>query len=128
MNGGRKALGIKILITAVLLGGGAGLAFYAMHRLENPANEFDTYEALKSSGLIDAGWVPRYLPRSAYEIRETHNLGTNGVRLSFRYQPGDVSEAEGACGEAISRRPSVFKCREGDLVLGPDGRGSFATD
>ena len=41
------------------------------------------------AGAIHAGWIPDWLPKSAADLREVHNLNTNQSMLSFRYDPGD---------------------------------------
>jgi hypothetical protein len=49
--------------------GGLGV----MKSTENPSSSFKVYADMDSSGLIEAGRIPNYLPGSAYEIDETHN-------------------------------------------------------
>ncbi len=78
------AIVIKVVVTAVVLTAGVGVVLYVLHQFENPQSEFQTYDELAASGLIEAGWVPRVLPRSAYEIRETHSLHTNRTQIWFR--------------------------------------------
>ena len=39
-------------------------------------------EAAKA-GAIDQGWVPRWVPEGAINLRETHNLDTNESLLAF---------------------------------------------
>ena len=40
--------------------------------------------------LVERGWIPEDLPRSATEIRIRWNLDTNMVRGSFRVQKDDL--------------------------------------
>lgn len=46
---------------------------------------FDDWEAVKTSGTMERGWVPHWLPREATNIKERHNLDTNAIALSFKY-------------------------------------------
>src|SRR5262245_13685312 len=45
--------------------------------------------AAERAGAIQRGWVPDWLPRSAHDLREVHNLDTNQSMLTFRYDPSD---------------------------------------
>ena len=85
---------IKILATLLVLGICVFAALHILDTFENPTSHFATYEEMEASGLMQAGWIPRILPRSAYEITETHNLDTSIVRMSFRFRPGDTGIAE----------------------------------
>lgn len=69
-------------ITAVLIViviGGPGV----MKSTENPSSSFKIYADMVSSGLIEAGRIPNYLPRSAYEIDETHTIDSNIIKNIF---------------------------------------------
>jgi hypothetical protein len=46
---------------------------------------YPTYEAAVAAGAISHGWIPHWLPKSAVEIREKHDLDTNQSMLTFRY-------------------------------------------
>lgn len=83
MLGGLCALGILML---------AWLDFG-----ENPRSYFATYDHAKSSGIMDRGWIPTFIPRSSLDIHETHNIDTNAVKMSFQYIVGDSKEVEDNC-------------------------------
>ena len=65
-----------------------------MAYMENPKSSFPSIAELEASGLVVAGWLPGYLPRSAYQIEERHNIDTNVVWASFRYKVGDIESVE----------------------------------
>jgi hypothetical protein len=44
-------------------------------------NEAKSYE--QAQPLIDAGWLPKWFPQTAIDIREAHNTDTNAVVASF---------------------------------------------
>lgn len=79
---------------------GALLATFAiLLLLPSCFEEFETrYASLADAReAIDAGWIPRYLPASARDIRERHDIDTNEIWISFRYDPGDPTWMEEAC-------------------------------
>ena len=101
--------------------------------LERPKSFFLDYEELKGSGLIEKGWIPEYLPKSARNIRERHDLDTNHVHVTFEYRPGDTADLEKVCvkdPQRSSESVSVYVCRrEGDykyvFKLNRNGKGEI---
>jgi hypothetical protein len=122
----KTGLLIKILGTCFVMALCLVITLWMLHRFENPSSEFASYSDLAASGLIQQGWVPKIIPRSAYAISETHNLDTNVVRLWFSFAPGDTELAEAQC-EPIQAtvKARVFRCAGGLLTLGSDGAGFF---
>ena len=60
-------------------------------------NHFADYEQMKASGLMEKGWIPDYIPRSAIDINERHSLDTNEVNMSFKYNFTDAEKAVTGC-------------------------------
>lgn len=111
-----------VLLLALVVGG-----MWILERTESPRSTFATFEEMKASGLIARGWLPEFLPRSATEIQETHDIDTNRVQASFKYDITDVESVEEAC-ERVSHdeRGSLYVCRgvpagSASLFLGRDG-------
>ncbi len=50
---------------------------------ETPESSFANYKETVASGLIERGWIPDWLPETAANIREKHNLDTNASILLF---------------------------------------------
>lgn len=71
-------------VLIVLIVGGMGV----MNSFENPASSYKNYSEMSNSGIFAAAGVPDFLPRSAYEIEETHNIDSNIVKVNFRFSPG----------------------------------------
>lgn len=101
-------------------------------RFENTTSEFATYQDMVASGIIEAGWVPTYIPESARSIWERHNIDSNRVEMTFRFVPGDTSKPDSLCkvvhSEAAARK---YLCPPYDLdtsvlLLRSDGSGQFA--
>ena len=42
------------------------------------------------AGAIERGWVPAFVPVSAHDIRDLHDLDTNAQTLEFAIRPSDV--------------------------------------
>lgn len=55
---------------------------------------FATYADLAKTDLIEKGWIPHFLPQDATNIAETHDLDTNTVMLSYRYQASFTQTAD----------------------------------
>ena len=65
--------------------------------IENPTAYFATYDDAKESGVMDAGWIPTFIPQSSYDLKETHNIDTNAVRVLFKYDPADKQSVKDNC-------------------------------
>lgn len=66
---------------------------------------FADYASAKAAGLIERGWVPGWLPPSAWDIREIHNIDSNQSLLRFRFGAADWSGAPPGC-SAIAKSDS----------------------
>jgi hypothetical protein len=116
----------------VLIGALAVLDF-ACERLENPRAHFDTYAEMESAGWIERGWIPTYLPRSATDIDETHDIDTNEVSVVFRFDPGDTQTTRTVCRlsaqtpEGLEFLCPPFEHERNVMKLGSDGTGRFSS-
>ena len=50
---------------------------------ETPESSFANYKEAVASGLIERGWIPDWLPETAVNIHEVHNLDNNASILLF---------------------------------------------
>ncbi len=128
---GRRCLHswLKLFATILILGVGVLIALQMLERLENPTNQFPTYEAMQASGLMQAGWIPKSLPRSASQISETHNLDTNVVKIAFQYAPGDFGTVAQQCASILAEDTQiVFQCRDGTYSFTTNGRGFYTNE
>ena len=120
---------MKILtrIALVLIGSVLGLLAFCEHQ-ENPTSYFSDYSKAKASGIMDRGWIPTYIPKSSTDIRETHNIDTNIVKMTFKYLVGDTKDIEKNCtAKKISENILQYECVyfESDVFieLRSDGSG-----
>jgi hypothetical protein len=81
-----KKIGAIFFAVAALLVG----ALWLMEYSETFESHFETYQQLKESELINRGWVPTFIPESAYDIHETHRVDVGRVNVRFRFKPGDT--------------------------------------
>ena len=63
-----KLLGLGALIILAGIGTFA-IALFAVNAGESQSSRFDNYEQLRVSGLIEHGWAPEQLPRSATNLQ-----------------------------------------------------------
>ena len=125
-----KSLTLVIALTLAILGVVLAALRY-MEYTENPKSTFGSYEEIERSGLIARGWLPHYLPPTATDIEESHNLDTNRAWAAFRYQVGDLDAVETACNRIAENDLGKkylcppFDSRTSTLVLRNDGEGYY---
>ena len=53
---------------------------------------YATYSDMLEDNALERGWVPKLLPQSATEIRETHCIERGDQWIRFRFEPSDKGE------------------------------------
>ena len=68
-----------------------GLFYFALSSYYSDVqiNKYEDREVVLENQIIEKGWIPSILPKSAYEIRETHNIDDNTLFGSFNYKEHD---------------------------------------
>lgn len=79
-------LGVSILLLLAACG-----------RLDVTENRYRDTRSAISAGAIERGWIPVFLPLSANEIIEQHNLDTNEVLLRFLMDQSDIGSIAKSC-------------------------------
>ena len=74
---------------------------------EYESNTFESYVDAKESGIIGRGWIPEFIPKSAYDIKEQHKVDVAVIDVEFKFNPGDVVAFESACS---LREPNTYVC------------------
>lgn len=64
----------------------------------------DSESAMKAGAVGEGKWIPKFLPSSAINIRETHNMDTNELWLSFHFKPTDHASFGQACTPIIASK------------------------
>jgi len=92
--------------------------------LEIESEIYPDYAALVSSGLIEKGWVPAFVPKSAYDIRVNHRADALTISLEFNFEPSDIGAIKDACNPVAA---DEFQCENQDFdVLVKVTDGNFA--
>lgn len=60
------------------------LCFHLAGCSEIQETHYETYAAAVRDGAVVRGWIPAFVPSSAYDIYEAHTQDTNAQRLRFR--------------------------------------------
>lgn len=58
---------------------------------------YPTYRAAVSAGAISRGWIPGWLPKSARDIHEKHDIATNQRMLAFRFNGSERVAVGNVC-------------------------------
>lgn len=67
---------------------------------------YATFADAQSTGAVARGWVPAWLPASATNIREVHNIDTNHFMLGFSVPKGTEAPLPGGCAQVGPRTPA----------------------
>ena len=88
-------LGASVLVIVLVM-------LYFFDRAETAISKFATYEDAQKAGAIgESKWLPDWLPKTATNIHETHNIDTNQVWLEFRVDTASALTAQGC--EAVEK-------------------------
>ena len=79
----RIACILLVSLTSTVVSACDGLRMYS---------QYDDLKALREDGAFDRGWFPDWIPESAVDIHEFHDLDTNQQAISFRLK--DDAEVE----------------------------------
>ena len=90
------ALIVLILATNVL----------AACAVEMPEASYKNIDAAIADGAVERGWVPGWLPPSALDIKEKHDLDTNGQILRFAAPSWNGESLPDHCQSVESAEPS----------------------
>ncbi len=109
-------------------------AILFMGYVNNISTYFSNYEEMQSSGIIERGWVPTYLPKTSINISEHHNIDTNKVDISFDYDVNEDLEVESLCTKiGSSYKGNKYVCppdigATSVLTLRNDGTGFYKSE
>lgn len=77
------------LITLIAVGSCAAFMFGSLDDLCY-RNRMESASSPETRYLIEKGWLPEWLPESATDIREAHNLDTNLVIVRYNLDPAQA--------------------------------------
>lgn len=115
---------IALALLSALLIGGVTLCY----RAEIMVSTYATHADAVADGAVVRGWMPAYVPPSARDIREVHNIDTNQQWLRLRLPAHDARAMVGAMepvpeSEAPRRSPEPPRW-SGRWLPAPDGAAS----
>lgn len=59
---------------------------------EQVEESYSTYSEAQRAGAVERGWVPTFVPSSARELRDSHDLDTSRQTLRFTIPPSTVAD------------------------------------
>lgn len=57
---------------------------------EQVEEAYPTWAEAQRAGAVERGWIPAFVPQSARQIRDSHDLDSNRQTLFFVARPSDV--------------------------------------
>jgi len=116
----KKVLYVILAFVALVI---AALEVFFSDRV---SESFKDYEAMKRSGIFESGWLPSYLPKSARDIQESHDIDTNYVEASFQFDVGDTASIEANCKLASkTNEVATYVCGIYEIKLFAGGKGEL---
>jgi hypothetical protein len=96
---------VKYVVVAVLIILVGIVALFAW--MENPSAEYESFgDAVRAGAVGPNGWIPEFLPKSAEQIVERHNIDTNESSLTFQFSGSDLHVPD-SCVKIPSQDSSV---------------------
>jgi len=105
MAGNRGKGAALAVILAILLGALAGMMF--IEYIDTPHVYYPIYDDMIADGAMTRGWIPAFVPPSAKEFEERHNIDTNTSWLRFIVPKESIPDIE----------RTLVKVERDDLVL-----------
>ncbi|GAA5526196.1 hypothetical protein Maes01_02795 [Microbulbifer aestuariivivens] len=66
------------------------VVLYLSVRFEITESSYDTYEEIASiPKIFESGWIPIWLPKTAFKIKESHDIDTNEAWIAFNFLSSD---------------------------------------
>lgn len=85
----------RSLLATILVSGAVVAAYAVLVHTENVVSTYPTYSDAIRDGAHDRGWLPPFVPPSAFAIREVHDLDTNRQWIRFSVPADDMAALRG---------------------------------
>ena len=99
---------------------------------------YSSYADAQRAGAIERGWIPAFVPSSARDIADSHNLDTNRQTLQFTIPPSEigmmvaglrsVSAKDERAAVELSRMHSLGAASQVYVVCSEPPNGALAVD
>ena len=98
-----KILTFIIMLTIFSTGGVVAYLILS----ENKSNSFDNYESAAESGLFEKGWIPSFIPKSSYNIKEYHSIDESSIHVEFDFKSEDINYFINTCKKI---KQNLYEC------------------
>lgn len=105
---------------------------------EQADEAYATYADAERAGAVARGWVPAFIPSSARDLVETHDLDTSAQTLHFKLPPSDigsmvaglqrVSARDREASASLSESHGLGSASEIYVVCGTPRNGALVVD
>lgn len=102
-----KTNGASLFVAGVVLVG----AVWFVDSLGTFESHYETYQKLVESEAMTQGWVSHVIPKSSYDIVETHRVSGGIVTVRFRFRLGDRKDMESHCTGPTTNEPMMTSYR-----------------
>jgi hypothetical protein len=102
-------IGASLLVVGAVFVG----AVWLVDNIGTFESHYETYQALIESESMSQGWVSHVIPKSSYDIVETHRVSGGIVAVRFKFQPGDTRDIETRCASLTTDNSMIrpYRCR-----------------
>ncbi len=110
----------SLLLLAIIVALMVGVSVRSLIRLEVTQSYYESYiELVSVPNILEAGWVPDWIPKSATEINESHDIDTNEawVVLDFLKDDDFYSGCQEISSDSI-QRPSKTRANHFPIFVG----------
>lgn len=114
------------------------LAFILFGCADKVDEAYATYADAERAGAVERGWVPAFVPSSAHDLDETHDLDTSAQTLRFKLPPSDVvtmvvglrlvSAKDGEAAATLSESHGLGSTSKVYVVCSKPRNGALAVD
>lgn len=103
-----RKIGVSLFVVGAVLVG----AVWLVDSIGTFEAHYETYHKLIESESMSHGWVSHVIPKSSYDILETHRVSGGIVTVRFKFQPGDTQEMESSCAGLTTNDPMIkpYRC------------------
>jgi hypothetical protein len=122
-----KKFGTSLLLAAVVV----VFAVWLVDYVDTFESHYETYQKLYDTEQMNQGWVSQVIPKSSYDIHETHRVEGGLLSVRFRFKPGDTKDLAAHCSLLSGGDPSVqrYNCTLASetvtVTLEADGQGQL---
>ena len=96
---------ISIIVFTLVVAGIIGL--YMVGWSESHSNNLSSYDEAVKSELIGKGWIPSFIPKSSYNIKEHHRVDQPYIYVELNFDPSEITTFKKACS---LMEPNKYRC------------------